>query len=90
MAVSSFDTRSTQSNSWPIGRPSRILPASARMIGAMAWRLWGATAGLTVLRWMSWPGGSMAMKLLPRGRFSDSALASSDCSTMPSAEENTS
>ena len=63
MAVSSFETRSTQSNSSPMGRPSRILPARSRIWGAISFRAWGATAGDTALRWMSCFGGSMAMNI---------------------------
>jgi hypothetical protein len=61
--VSSMDTRSTQSKVSPTGRASRIRAARSRMIGSRVIRLCGLTMGLTVLRWASCLGGSMAMKL---------------------------
>jgi len=39
MAVSSFDTLSTQSNGSPMGRLSRIAPARSRTTGP-SWRCW--------------------------------------------------
>lgn len=78
--MSSFDTRSTQSNSSPIGSPSRISPALSRITGASAARLPGETTGLTVLRWWSCLGGSMAMNI---GRDSSPPLPPM---TMPPSE----
>ena len=89
MAVSSFDTRSTQSNASPIGRASRISPARSRMIGPICCRLDGATTGLTARRCSSWRGGSMEMKLGRTGRLAVSATNSRLGRTMPSADENT-
>ena len=95
MVVSSFETRSTQSNGSPIGSESRIAPARSRICGAIWASRAGATAGLTVLRWTSCSGGSMAMKL---GAFCAAIWAwASGGSTldlggrpMPLAEEKTS
>ncbi len=58
-----MDTRSTQLKVSPTGRLSRMRAARSRMIGSMVARLLGETMGLTVLRWASCLGGSMAMKL---------------------------
>ena len=88
MAVSSFDTCSTQSNSSPIGKRSRICPARSRITGAMTCRFEGATTGLTVLRCSSCRGGSMEMKLGRVPRLAVSALDSRLWRVMPSAEEN--
>ena len=69
-----METLSTQSNGSPIGRLSRILPARSRMIGARVCRLAGDTAGLTVLRWASCLGGSMAMNMKPPSGFGSPAM----------------
>ena len=96
MAVSSFDTRSTQSNSLPMGRESRIRPARSRTMGAMRCKLAGATVGLTALRCTPCSGSSMVMKPAPppvRGRASSpstfccSARATRLGRVMPWAEE---
>ena len=63
MVVSSIDTKSTQSKVSPMGRESRITPARSRMIGSILARFEGDTAGLTVLRWASCLGGSIAMNI---------------------------
>ena len=89
IAVSSLETRSTQSNSSPIGSPSRMIPARSRITGAIRSRLAGATTGLTVLRCTSCLGGSIEMKLWRCGRLAISAFASRLCSVMPSSDENT-
>jgi hypothetical protein len=62
-AVSSVDTRSTQSKVWLRGRASRTAPVRRRIRPSMLARLDGATIGATVLRCAVWRGGSMRMKL---------------------------
>ena len=84
MAVSSIDTLSTQSNSSPMGRLSRILAARSRISGSRIARFIGETAGLTVLRCTSCLGGSMAMNM-GRGPSSPSWVAM----VMPPSEEKT-
>jgi len=63
MAVSSVETRSTQSKVSLRGRPSSTAWVRRRMIPSMLARLVGATIGATVRRWAVWRGGSMRMKL---------------------------
>ncbi len=63
MVVSSMLTLSTQLNSASMSRSSRISAARMRMIGSRFSRLCGLTMGLTVLRWASCLGGSMAMNM---------------------------
>ena len=63
MAVSSVETRSTQSNGWLRGRPSSTAAVRCRIVASMLARLDGATIGATVLRCAVWRGGSMRMKL---------------------------
>ena len=63
MAVSSVETRSTQSNGWLRGRPSSTASVRCRIVASMLARLVGATIGATVLRCAVWRGGSMRMKL---------------------------
>ncbi len=84
MAVSSLDTRSTQSKGLPMGRLSRIAPARSRISGSIWARLWGETAGLTVLRCTSCRGGSMAMNIARRGWSGGASVM-----PMPEADENT-
>ena len=63
MVVSSTETRSTQSKVSPRGRSSSTLIVRSRIRPSMLARFCGATIGLTTLRWPSWRGGSMRMKL---------------------------
>ena len=84
MVVSSMETLSTQSNSSPIGQSSRMAAARSRMMGSSRARFGPATMGLTVLRWASCFGGSMAMNI---GSVKSSAGSGS---TMAGSEENTS
>ena len=103
IAVSSFDTRSTQSNSSPIGSESRIAPARSRTSGDILPMLEGASVGLTALRAGVCSGSSMVMKPAPPRRwgisapgfascqiFSCSAMASRFGSVMPLADEKAS
>ena len=89
MVVSSFETRSTQSNGSPIGSESRISPARSRISGARLASAEGASAGLTVLRCTSCLGGSIEMKFEAERRPSLYCCASFDGRAMPLAEEKT-
>ena len=62
-AVSSVETRSTQSKVSLRGRPSSTAAVRSRIRPSMLARLVGATIGATVLRCAVWRGGSMRMKL---------------------------
>ncbi len=61
--VSSIETRSTQSNTSPRGRSSRMRIARSRIVVDIFARFGGATIGETILRCSSCRGGSIAMKL---------------------------
>ena len=63
MAVSSVDTRSTQSKVWLRGNPSSTAAVRCRIVASILARLEGATIGATVLRCAVCRGGSMRMKL---------------------------
>ena len=60
--VSSIETRSTQSNSSPIGRSSSMAAARCRMSPSRDFRLEGATTPCTTRRCSSCLGGSIEIK----------------------------
>ena len=79
-----METLSTQSKGVPIGRLSRVFWMRLRIRGSSSARLCGETIGLTVLRWTSCLGWSIAMNI---GRVKSS---SGSKMVMAGSDENTS